>query len=153
MPNFNDIAKKKLAEVEKPPLPPQGHFRWQVSKIPAMTTSGDKKWEIVNFPVRAVEAMEDVDPDELAAVGGVEKIVNRIGFMFNTEDETEFERTEYRLRVFLEEHLKCADASQSIAEGMNNSLNQQFIAPIEWVKDKKDDSTFHANLGKTAPVE
>lgn len=153
MVDFASIANKKLADVERPPLPPIGHYSWAVIKLPELSESGDGRWEILNFPVRATAALDDVDPEELAAYGKVENIVQSHRFMFSKEDETEFKKTEYRLRKFLEDHLKCGDESMSLNEAINASLNAQFVAPIVHRQDKNDPELFHANLGSTAPLE
>lgn len=149
--NFADVAAKPITEVEKPPLPPVGTYRFIVTKLPIQTTSGDGKWDIVNFTVRALEALENVDLEGYK--GDIHNIVQSVRFMFNKEDENEFERSLFRLRTFLEKHLKCADSSMSIGQALNASVNQQFLGDIGWNPDKNDPENFFANIGRTAPVE
>jgi len=150
--DFREVAKQKLEEIERPPLPPQGHYRFQVIKLPDVSTTADGKWDIVNYPVRGVEATDDVDDADLTTFGGPTKVINSVRFMYNKEDQTEFDRTHYSHRRFLEDHLQCASPDMSIAEAMNAAVNQQFIGQIVWRPDKQTEGLFHANIGKTAPI-
>lgn len=149
--NFNDVANRKPEEIERPPLPPVGTYRWTITKLFNQTTSNDGKWDILNFPVRAVEALEDVDMEGYK--GEVTNIVQSVRFMFNKEDEVEFEKTLDRVKTFLTKHVKCWEDGEPMSLGLNNSVNQQFLAPIVWSQDKQDPELFHANIGKTAPLD
>ena len=151
MPNFADIATKKVAEIERPPLPPVGTYRWSITKLPVATTSNDGKWDILTVPVRALEALDDVEMDGYS--GEVTNITNQLKFMFNKEDEVEFEKSEYRMRTFFEKHVKCAEDGDSVGQMLNNSVNQQFLGGIVWQQDKQDPELFYANVGRTAPIE
>lgn len=149
--NFADAATKKIADVERPPLPPVGTYRWQITKLPEVKTSGDGKWDILTVLCRAHEAMDDVDTSQLA--GEVTNVTNQIKFMFNKEDEAEFDKSLYRVRTFFEKHVQCADESDSIAQALNKSVNQQFLGSIAWQQDKTDPEVFYANIARTAPLE
>lgn len=151
MPNFADIASKPIADVERPPLPPVGTYRWSVTKLPTQTKSGDEKWEILTFNLRALQAEDDVDLSGYS--GEVTNIQNSRKFMFNTEDEAEFDKTLFQLRQFLENHLKCCGPEDSVAQGINNSVNAQCLGTIAWNQDKNDKEIFYANIARTAPVE
>jgi hypothetical protein len=149
--NFAEAAAKKISEVERPPLPPVGTYRWSITKLPAQTTSGDEKWDILTFQVRALEALDDVDMSDYS--GEVTNVTNQVKFMFNKEDEAEFEKSLFRVRTFLERHVKCADESDSVAQALNKSVNQQFLGSIAWQQDKNDPELFYANIARTAPIE
>lgn len=149
--NFASIANKKIEDVERPPLPPVGTYRWKILKLPEQSKSSDEKWEIVNFAVRAVEALDDVDAT--AYPGKIDGIMQSVRFMFNAEDEAEFEKSLFRLRTFLEKHVKCADEGMTIAQALNASVGQEFLGTIAWRQDKNDEETFHANISRTAPLD
>jgi hypothetical protein len=149
--NFAEAASKKIADVEKPPLPPVGTYRWSITKLPAQATSNDEKWDFLTFQCRALEAMDDVDMEGYQ--GEVTNIILPLKFMFNKEDEAEFEKSLYRVRTFLEKHVKCADETDSIAQALNKSVNQQFLGGVVWNQDKNDPENFFANLVRTAPIE
>lgn len=150
--DFKSIASKKIADVEKPPLPPVGDYRWQVTKIPEIreVTSDKGAWDAVEFQVRAVEALDNVDMSDYN--GKIEGITNRVSFMFDKNDEVNFGKTEYRLRTFLEKHLGVADESMSMSEALNASLGAQFIGTLRWDEDKRNAGEFNANISKTAPL-
>jgi predicted RNA-binding Zn ribbon-like protein len=152
MVDFASIANKKIEDVERPPLPPVGTYRFQIMKLPDISTSNDGRWDIVEFSMRAVEATDDVDPDDIARYGDVNKIIQRHRFIFNKEDATEFARTEFNLRRFLQDHVRCAEADDTINTAINNSVNQQVMANVVWKQDRNDQEVFHANIGRTAPV-
>lgn len=149
--NFADVASKKVEDVERPPLPPVGEYRFRVTKVPEQAKSKDEAWEFVTFQVQAQEALDSVEMDGYN--GEVTGIRLRHAFIFNTLDEVEFEKTLFNLRKFLEDHLKCAEPGMSIAEALNNSVNQEFIGTVRWRQDKNDPETFNADIGRTAPVE
>lgn len=155
--NFQEIATKRLADVERPSLPPIGTYRFRVTGLPEIAKSKDEKWDIVTFPVQAVEA-QDVDANDLEEWlsqngGDISRLRMYHKFMFNCEDESDFRRTEYNLRRFLEAHLRCADESMSLKEAINASVNAQFLAQITWRQDKNNKDIQHANLSRTAPLD
>lgn len=149
--NFADVAAKKIDDVERPPLPPVGTYRFSITKLPETTESQDGSWEILTFSVRAVEALDDVDMSDYK--GEVTNILQNVRFMFNKNDEMEFEKTLYRLKQFLEQHVQCASDGDTIAQALNASVNGQFLGTIAWRQDKNDAENFFANISRTAPLE
>lgn len=149
--NFADVASKKMAEIERPPLPPVGAYRFSITKLPEVTTSNDGKWDILTIPCRALEAVDDVDMSDYK--GEVTNIVQSVRFMFNKEDEVEFEKSLFRAKQFFVNHVQCAGDDDALMEALNNSVNAQFIGTIAWKQDANDAEVFHANISRTAPVE
>lgn len=151
--DFRSVATKMKDEIKRPPLPPVGSYIFQVLKLPAIETSTDGKWDFVNYQVRGVGVHSDVDEEELQKYGGPGKILSRVGFIFNKEDEVEFQRTEFQHRRFLEDALKCWGDGENVMQAMNNAVNKQFVGQIAWKADKNDPEVFHANITKTTAVE
>jgi len=153
MVDFASIASKKIDEVERPPLPPVGTYRFRVMKVPESTKSQDEQWEFVRFQCRAVEALDNVDTSDYK--GDISNIMLSKAFVFNTQDEAAFETTLFQMRQFMEKHLKCTEAGMTIAESLNASVNAEFLGDVRWQQDKRDQSgeTFNAEIGRTAPVE
>ena len=151
MPDFASIANKKVTEIERPPLPPVGTYRWSITKLPAVTTTGDGKWDILTVQVRALEALDDVEQSDYS--GDITNITNQVKFMFNKEDEAEFDKSLFRARTFFEKHVKCASEDDTVGQMLNNSVNQQFLGTIAWQQDKNDPDLFYANIARTAPIE
>ena len=151
--NFADVASKRIEEVERPPLPPVGTYRFRVMKVPESTKSQDEAWEFLRFNCRAVEALDNVDTSDYK--GDINNVMLSKSFVFNTQDEASFETTLFQLRQFCEKHLQCAEPGMTIAEMLNNAVNQEFLGDVRWQQDKRDQSgeTFNAEIGLTAPVE
>ena len=149
--NFAEAAGKKVAEIERPPLPPEGHYIWQITGLPKSETSKDELWDFLTVPCRAMEAKEDVDMSDYK--GAVTGITNSVKFIFEKSDEVKFEQTLFRCRNFFEKHCGVqAKANDTLAQLINNSIHHQFLGPIQWTQDKADAEIYHANIGKTAPV-
>jgi hypothetical protein len=149
--NFADVATKKAADIEKPPLPPVGTYKWRITKVPETRKSADEKWEFLTVNCRAVEALDDVDTDEWK--GDISNIMLSKQFIFNTEDDAEFEKTLYNVRTFFEKHVKCAEEDDTVGQMLQNSINSEFLGTVGWRQDKNDDENFFAEIKRTAPVE
>lgn len=149
--NFADIANKKIEEIERPALAPTGTYRFSITKLPEITTTADERWDILTINCRAVEALDNVDVESYK--GEVTGILMQHKFMFNKEDEAEFEKSEWRMRQFFEKHVGCAEAGATIMQMLNASVNGQFLGDVVWKQDKNDPELFHANIGRTAPPE
>lgn len=151
MPSFSDIASKKMADIERPKLPPTGLYKFLISKPLEVRKQGDK-WEIVDVQLKGVEARDGVDLEDLAKFGGPEKVMVRKSFMFDTEDAVAFANTEWNLRRFLVDHVQCAGEDESLKQGMAAALNCPVLCEVVYKGDTKEEGVFHANAGKTAPV-
>jgi hypothetical protein len=153
MPNFADIAAKRVDEVEQPPLPPVGTYRFRITKLPEVSKSQDEAWEFMRVPCKVVEALDNVDLEGYA--GDPQNILMSVSFVFNTQDEVAFEQTEWRMRQFFEKHVQCVEPDMTVAQMMNASVNGEFLGTIKWKQDKRDASgeTMQAEIAGTAPVE
>lgn len=154
MVNFADIAKKKIAEVERPQLAPVGNYRWQVQKLPTLGTITGKdgrEWDTVTFPVKVVEHLEDVDAEDYK--GDLRNVTSRVQFMFNKQDEAAFDQTLFRLRTFLEKHMGVADESMSLNEALNASVGGQFIGTFQHRPNKDNPEEIFGEISKTAPLD
>jgi len=153
MVSFADIATKKVEDVEAPPLPPVGTYRFRITKLPESSKSQDEKWEFFRIPVRVLEPMDNVDLDDYK--GDPANIVMSHSFVFNCEDAVEFDKTLYRLTQFFEKHVRCVEPGMSVSQMLNASVNGEFLGDVKWRQDKRDESgeTFQAEIARTAPVE
>lgn len=149
--NFADVANKKMSDIEAPPLPPVGHYRWRISKLPEIVTTPNGEWDILNVFVTAVEA---VDVEDIADYkGDIHKIMNKVSFLFNKNDEVEFTKTLNQVKRFFVKHVKCAEEEDPINKVINNSVGQEFLGQLAWKADKLDAELFHANITKTGPLD
>lgn len=155
MPNFRDIGAKKAEDIARPPLPPPGAYLWKITKPAEIrdVRSGQQEWEAVEFSIQAQAPTADVDTMALSEYGAVNKIFNRVSFMFDKNDKTAFETTEYQLKRFLQDHVKCWQDGMSLSEAMAAAVGREFLGTIVWKADKNDSELFHANVTKTAPKD
>lgn len=153
MPNFAEIGNKKPEEIVRPPLAPPGHYLFRITKPHDVrdVKSGDREWEAVEFQCRAVAPSSDVDSDAIREFGSVDKIMNRVSFMFDKNDQVAFQQTENQLKRFLQDHVQCWKDGMSLNEALAAAVNSEFMGEIKWAQDKKDGDIWHANIGKTAP--
>lgn len=156
--NFMEKVKsvKSAAEIERPPEIPLGTYKAIVTKIPDIgEIKSDKgEWETLTFQLQVTEPSEDVDQDELAAYGPLGKhSVLRRQFMFDKNDQTNFDRSMFNLRQFLESHLRCWPEGISMAEAINNSLNQQCYVFVRAGRPDKNTGNVYHEIGKTSPIE
>lgn len=155
--DFNKALDVKAADVKAVPVPPVGHYVFQVTAIPSQNTEG--RWHSINFPVRAVSVFEDandVDPDALKDFGKVTSIVNRKSFMLDSEEgtETDLINLQNQIKRFCVDHLKIEGAEDmTLKQMLNASVNKRFVGQITHKPNKNDAEQMMANLGRTAPVE
>lgn len=153
MPKFAEILTKSAESIERPPLPPKGTYEFAITGLPKTRDieSSKFKGEVCDFPVRGVAPREDVDAGELKAYGAAKNIVTRHSFMFNGEDENEFQRSEFALKEFLTTHLG-QDPKLSMKELLNGAVNKHFLAVVDYRPDTNNPEVLFINLTKTAPV-
>lgn len=161
--NFADALNVKMGEIERPPLPPLGHYYWNIKKY-TFGESGDKKWETVNFQCAAFDVAPagDVDTQALADFGGLKMVNITKSFMFSKEQTEEAKtsngRTLYQLRQFLCEHVQSATEGDQLRKAIDSSINGKFLAPIQYREDKRtadlpeDQKVRFAEIGRTAPI-
>jgi len=151
--NFADIAKTKIEEIERPANAPVGTYVFQITKVPEMTTSQDGNWDIINIPCVAVEATDNVDPEDLRNFGAIKNIRQSYRFMFNKQDKAAFESTVFRLKTFLESHVRCTADGMDLSQSLNASVNQRFLGELSWRPDKNNPEIIYTEIKRTAPIE
>lgn len=153
MANFSEIANKKLAEVERPPVPPVGMFRWQVTKVPQIEDVANGQYTQITVPCKAIEAYDNVDSDELSAFGGIKNVTANKRFLYDNQDATKGGQTEFQIRQFLEKHCQIEMTDDTtIAEGLAKCVNAQFDGELKHRPDKNDPEIKYHEIGKSAPV-
>lgn len=155
---FQDALDRKGEEIERPPLAPMGTYRWVVSKMPEMDTIANGRFDVVDFTLKCLEPSEDVDPDAIAEyaakAGAITSLVRRHRFLFNTEDEGAFNKTLFRLKQFLAQHLGVEGIDDiSMKEALAESVNRHVLASIKWRPDPNDSEIMYDEIDRTAPVD
>lgn len=153
MVDFSSLLETKADDVEKPPVLPQGTYIWTVTKVPAQTTTNNGEWDIVEFPIKAVSAENDVDEDELEEYGSVSAAVSRVAFLFpkDPDKEADVKRTLFRMKKFLQTTLAvdCPEDA-TIGEMLSASVNCQFLGNC--VHRQVDEETYF-DVKNYAPLD
>lgn len=159
MVNFADALKVNVEDVERPPLPPQGHYTFRVSKQPTFGEVGSEEkgmYDTIDFRLQAVEAHEDVDAEDLETAGGVGAINLRHRFMFNQGDDPESQQRHaqsmFNLRRFLTDHLEIDAGDMSMAQAIDASIGHMCKANVQWRQNPNNAEEYFAEIGRTAPV-
>lgn len=150
--NFQDALATDVTTIERPPNLPQGTYRWLVEKHPSMESIANDRFDVCDFQMKCIEAMEDVDPNDLKSFGDITNARMRHRFMFSREDETSFKRGMFNLKRFLTEHLGLPDEG-SLKELLAQSVGHQCLGTVGWRPDKNDPEIQYAEIKSTAPVE
>ena len=154
--DFNSALDVQASDIEKPPVLPQGNYIWNINKVPAITESKSGEWSICEFPLKAVSAEDDVDPDDLEAFGDISGAFGRISFMMPTDPDKEADakRTLYRLKKFCLDtlHVDVDDPENAtVKELLDASVNCQFYAQNVW--RTADDGEVYTDQKNWAPLD
>ena len=144
MVNFAEALDTKTGDIERPPLLPVGHYEFLNPKVPEISTVGaDDEWDLVEFNLQIVRPLEDL-----------KNATARHAFLFDKNDEQNFNKTLYSLKRFCLEHLQVeAKDSTPLKELLNNTVNKGGICQIFHKPDKEDKELFHANIKRTGPLD
>ena len=141
--NFGSILDRAPSEIEKPKPLPQGSYITQIVGQPRFDKSTKKQTEYVEFTHKLLAAQEDVDEDELKALGGVKDKVMKNTFYLT-------EGAAWRLKEFLEH---CGiDEADSLREMIEETPGKQVGIFINHEASQDGTSVF-ARVGKTFVVE
>lgn len=149
--NFAEALSHKPDEIERPKNPPIGTYTFQIMKIPSFRSNDD--YDMIDFSCQAVAASEEVDPADLEAAGGLSAARPRLTFMFDKNDERRFQETEFRLKTFLQDHVKCWDKGMSMKEALNNSVNNRFNGSTRLRPNQDNPDIQYFEIMYTAPAE
>lgn len=156
--NFLEALNTPVSDVEAPKLLPIGTYHWKITKAPieGKIDTPDFKAMTISFPVVPFAAEEDVDPDELAEFGDLKGGVNRVQFIFPTEDDRENDvlKAQNYLKDFLTETLMLdTSGNPTLKELMDKSPGSEFIAVVKWQPNKNRPDENFVNLSNMMPLE
>jgi len=142
-PNFGALLDKPASDVERPKPLPQGSYHCIVKGLPRFDKSSKKFTEFVEFTLQPTSAGEDVDEEDLEAMGGIANKTIRATY-YITEDAL------WRLKDFLGH---CGiEEDGSLRNMIDQTPNCEVIAFIKHRASEDGQSVF-AELAKTAPAE
>jgi len=144
-PNFASILDEAPTEINRPKPLPVGTYVCVVQGQPVYDKSNKKGTPFVEFTLRPIHAEEDVDADDLAAMGGLENKTIKATF-YLTEDAV------FRLDEF---HQHCGiDLDEPASRKVRNDsvVNAQVRAVIKHEMSQDASQTF-ARLARTAMAD
>lgn len=92
---IEDILDRPSNEAERPKPVPAGNYHCKVQGLPRFDKSSKKQTPFVEFTLVPITALDDVDQEELAQMGGLTDKTFKAPFYLT-------ENSEYRLREFLD---------------------------------------------------
>jgi hypothetical protein len=149
---FGSILDKPSTDVERPKPLPTGTYQCVVDGQPRMDKSSKKGTEFVEFSLKPMAALDDVNEDDLNASltsgdGSVKPLSDKRirATYYLTEDAL------WRLKKFLVSDLQIEEGKKKIRQMVGEAQNRQVLATIKHVPSDDGTSIF-AQLGITAPV-
>lgn len=151
--NFTDALDRAAEDVKRPPNLPIGTYEWVIKKYETDTIA-DGEYDVLDFHMTCTGMKDDVDPDALAEYGNALGTTTRYRFMFNTdpEEKNRYDQSMFKLKRFLQDHVKCWDEGENLKTALYRCINQKVLGTIRWRADKTDPETQYAEIGKTAPI-
>lgn len=151
--DFSSALDTKIEDIERPPLLPQGTYRWMVTKHPEIDTIADGRFDVCDYTLKCLGAQDDVDAEDLSKFGSLENVTRRFRFMFNKQDDQAFQKTEFYHKQFLTEHLGIkAKKGASIKTLMAEAQNCVCLGLVTWRADKTNPEVQYDEIKRTAPV-
>lgn len=151
-PNFGAILDRPSAEVERPKALPVGSYVALIQGQPRYGESSKKKTEQVEFDLKLLQAMDDVDEDDLREAltrkDGSTKTLGDIKMKvtyYLTEDAL------WRLKDFLN-HAQVEEGDLSLRQRITEAPGHQVGIVIKHDPSDDGESVF-AKVGRTMAVE
>lgn len=141
-PNFGTLLDTPSQSVERPKPLPTGSYLCVVKGQPRQDKSSKKGTEFVEFTLQPISALDDVDQEELTAMGGfADKTIKATYYL--TENSI------WRLKDFLD-HCGIADEG-TLRQRIDETPNCQVLAVLKHEASDDGQSIF-ARLARTAPA-
>ena len=124
-PKFAEIMNKKAGEAERVPPTPAGHWLFLVETPTFGTDTGGKKNDYVDFLLRPIQPMEDVEMEAVEEIG-LEKITKKT--LHNTKYLTE--DALWALDEFLENVCEIEPSGRSYKQLIPEAKGKQVVGLI-----------------------
>jgi hypothetical protein len=146
--SFESILDTPAADVERPKPLPIGTYTAVIKGLYEEGASSQKKTPFVQFTFALTSAGEDVDAEELEAIGGItEKFLkNNSTCFYTTPDAT------WRLTEFLEQACKIDISDKTIRQALADTPNTEVRLVIIHEANQSGDQKF-ASVKKFLPID
>jgi hypothetical protein len=140
--SFESILDTPLEDVERPMPLPQGLYRCVVEGIPRRDRSSVKGTPFIEFTLRPIEALGNVDQLDIDQAGGLNGKTFRHTFYYNEGDANSL----WRLRDFL---VDCgANSKSSVEDAINDVINAEVDVQITH-EPSRDGKAVFAKVDRT----
>jgi len=144
-PNFSSILETTIDSIERPKPLPIGTYTCIIQGQPEYGESQQKKTPFVRFNLAILAAGEDVDQEELDAIGGVtDKVIKDTYYL--TPDAL------WRLQEFLANAGVPKDSTLSLRQAIEEVTNQQLLVVIGH-EASQDGKSIFSRVKTTMPIE
>lgn len=142
-PQMSSVLDRKIGDYERPKSLPVGEYI-TVVQAHEFGKSSKKQTDFVRFTLKPLEALESVDTDALAEIGGLGEKTIRATYYLT-------ENAGYRLKEFLE-HCGLEDLDMPVSQACAEATGCQIVATL--VHGQSEDGTRQwTELSATAPTE
>lgn len=142
-PTFASILDAPAQDFVAPPPIPVGSYVAIVSGLPRIDKSSKKQTEFVEFTLNIQSALDDVDQEELKAMGGIAGTTIKDTYYIT-------EKSAYRLRETLE-HMGIETEGKAFRPMLDETPGKQYVIVIG--HEPTDDGRIFSRVKRTAPVE
>lgn len=136
--NFADLANTKVGDVEAPKALPPGHYAAIITG--PMTERRAQSGNLgAQFPVKLVEALDDVDQEELAEIGGIPEKTYPLTFWLGANSL--FILTNFGQAMGHSSDMNVVELIEALGQG-----GQEFVVSVSREQSEKDPERFYNNL-------
>ena len=144
-PQFASVLDMPASDIERPKPLPVGSYVCVVQGQPKIDKSSKKQTEYVEYTLKLLEALNDVDTDALDAVGGIQEKFTKVTFYLT-------ENSVYRLKEFLEHCGVDMEEEGSLRQYIAEAPGKQVVAHIIHEASQEGDAVY-ARVKNTTAVE
>ena len=144
-PQFASVLDMPASDIERPKPLPVGSYVCVVQGQPRIDKSAKKQTEFVEYTLKLLEALDDVDADGLESVGGIKDKITKVTFYLT-------ENSVYRLKEFLEHCGVDMEEEGSLRQYIAEAPGKQVVAHIIHEASQDGDAVY-ARVKNTTAVE
>ena len=144
-PAFQSVLDMPASDIERPPPLPVGSYVCVVQGQPRIDKSAKKQTEFSEFTLKLLEALDDVEAEDLAAQGGIADKTIKLTF-YHTENSI------YRLKEFLEHCGLEIEDGISLRKLIGETPGCQVVAHVIH-EASQDGESVYARVKSTTSVE
>lgn len=151
-PNFGAILDKKPTLVERPKILPVGSYIVVVQGMPRQDKSAKKQTPFLEYTCKYLQAMDDVDPDDLeAALTRADGTKKTLGEMTVKLTYYITENSAFMLKDFLKHCGLNEDDFESLRQMSESAGGCQLVVRLKH-RPAEDGENMFAEVAGTAPV-